>query len=79
MTGGVSDQSAEQDAVTMADLLTELRAIRGLLEQQVEGRATCPHGATGLCMACITPLIEFHAGDLVRQLSNQAWEASRRG
>lgn len=72
-------QSAESDVVTMSDLLVELQTVRGLLEQQAATVATCAHGATGICMACITPLIEYHAGQLVMQLTNQAWEATRRG
>lgn len=71
--------NTETERVTMADLLTELKVIRGLLEQGVESAAMCPHGATGVCMACVTPLVEFHLSSLVNQITNEAWAAMRRG
>ena len=69
----------ESERDTMADLLTELRAIRSLLEQREQSEAKCPHGTSGVCMDCITPLVDYHLTVLSNGIANQAWEAMRRG
>lgn len=50
----MSAHTPADDAVTMADLLVELKAIRALLDQQ----GVCPHGNSGICMYCIQPTFD---------------------
>lgn len=75
----MSAKKAESADISLSDVLAELRSIRALLEQQQEATALCPHGSTGICMACVTPLVEFHLSSLVNQVTNEAWSAMRRG
>ena len=71
--------SAEKDVPTTADLLTELRAIRAVLERREAEQALCPHGARGMCMSCVMPSINYALDEIARNITNQAWEAMRRG
>lgn len=64
--------------VTLADVVTELRAIRGLLEQQVEQQAICDHGVSGVCMACLMPLVNFHLEQMSSEIGTNVWEAVRK-
>jgi hypothetical protein len=75
----VAEIKAETGEVTLSDVVVELRAIRAMLEQHQETTAMCPHGSTGICMACVTPLVEFHLSSLVNQITNEVWAAMRRG
>jgi hypothetical protein len=58
---------------TLDDVVAELRAIRELLE----GQAMCPHGSTGICMACVMPLVDYHLTQMAQTVSNNVWEAVR--
>lgn len=50
----VDEHATDAEDVTLADVVAELRTIRGLLEQQ----GMCPHGNTGICMYCIQPTFD---------------------
>lgn len=70
--------SPDYDAATIGDVLTELQAIRELLERQDTEQALCPHGARGLCMSCVTPQIDYALSNLVREVSTSVREVMRR-
>lgn len=71
--------SAETAQPVLVEVLAELQAIRSLLEARQAEENLCPHGGRGFCMACVMPDVQFALSDLTMQITNQAWEAMRRG
>lgn len=75
----MGEQTAETVEPVLADMLAELQAIRALLEARQAEENLCPHGGRGFCMSCVMPQIEYTLSVLTTNITNQAWEAMRRG
>ena len=59
---------------TLSDVLGELKAIRVLLERE----SVCEHGSSGVCMACLMPLVDYHLTQMSQTVGNTVWEATRK-
>lgn len=63
---------SEESLAEIAAELQEIRVILGemhdLQKKAAQDVAMCPHGATGVCMACILPIIDNVAFTIAERL-----------
>lgn len=70
-------QTLTRIADTLDQINTKLDDITTKLD--AETPSTCPHGDTGFCMSCVIPLIDNALQQIIRDVGNQVFEATRRG